>query len=333
MRIAVLGLGFMGATHARAMTGLAGLELAAVYSGDERKLSGDLSGVRGNLGSPAARLDFTGVKKYRDVEDVFKDRSIDAVDICLPTHLHDFVALDALRAGKHVLVEKPIALDGFSADRMLNAARRYGRLLMTAHVIRFWPEYVALREAVKGKTLRYAVLRRSCATPVWSEWLGDPAQSGGGAFDLLIHDVDFALHLWGKPQSVSAGGICADGVDCLSAHLFYPDGAVVEIEGGWRGAGDIPFAMEYSVALDNATVEFNSINRPPTVYSREGGAEPLRILPDDPYTTEIAYFAECCRFGWNPDLCPPADSAAAVKLARLLLDSRARRGARLACSI
>jgi len=264
MRLAVLGLGFMGATHVRALRGIAGVELAAVFSGDEQKLAGDLTGVRGNLGATAGRMDFSAVRKYRDLDDAIADRSIDAVDICLPTYLHDSVAIEALRASKHVLVEKPMALDGFSADRMLNAARKYGRVLMTAQVLRFFPEYAALRAAVRGQSLRFAAFRRNCAAPAWAGWLADPAQSGGGAFDLLIHDVDFCLHLFGKPKSVAAAGYSADWI---AAHLLYADGAVVAIEGGWRQMGDYPFAMEYSVTLENATIEYSSHGRPPIVYT------------------------------------------------------------------
>src|ERR1017187_3261829 len=117
MRVAVLGLGYMGATHIDALGQIAGAELAAVYSSDEKKLAGDLSAVRGNLGPRNGRVDFSGVERYREVEAVLADSTIDAVDICLPTYLHDVVALEALRAGKHVLVEKPIAIDAYGADR------------------------------------------------------------------------------------------------------------------------------------------------------------------------------------------------------------------------
>ena len=329
MRIAVLGLGFMGATHARAIQSLPSIELAAVFSGDERKLSGDLSAIQGNLATTASRLDFSGARKYRELEDLLADRAIDAVDICLPTHLHDWVAIEAMRAGKHVLVEKPMALDAFGAGRMLSAARRSRRVLMTAHVLRFFPEYQALREALSGHTLRAATFRRSCATPAWSEWLTDPAQSGGGAFDLLIHDIDMALHLWGEPQSVAAVGCCEDSVDLLTAHLFYGDGSVVTIEGGWKGRGEVPFQMGYSVTTDRAAIEYNSDGRPPCLYPREGAPQPLPLKAEDPYAKEIAHFAEACRDNIAPPLCPPAESARAVELARLILDARTRKGAKL----
>ena len=105
MRIAVLGLGFMGSTHLKALRAIPGAQLAAVYSGDVTKLSGDLSAIQGNIGGPGEKLDFTGVAKYTSIPALLADTSIDAVDICLPTNLHADVAIQALRSGKHVLVE------------------------------------------------------------------------------------------------------------------------------------------------------------------------------------------------------------------------------------
>src|SRR5207244_11961426 len=125
---AVLGLGFMGSTHLKGLRSVPGVELAGIYSGNPSKLAGDLSGIQGNLGGPGERFDFSGVKQFRELEAALSDPDIDAVDICLPTYLHTAVAVEALRAGKHVLVEKPMALDGPSADLMLAEADRAGRV-------------------------------------------------------------------------------------------------------------------------------------------------------------------------------------------------------------
>ncbi len=338
MRIGVLGLGFMGSTHIKAMREVAGVELAAVYSSDERKLAGDLTGIQGNLGGPGEHLDFSNLRKYREIEPLLSDPAIEAVDICLPTDLHEWAAVESLRAGKHVLVEKPLALDGIGADRMLAAARKAGRILMAAHVLRFFPEYIALREAMSGGNLgrlRFAMLRRRCAAPLWGGWLQDPERSGGGVFDLLIHDVDMCLHLFGKPRTVSASG-CSDpatGVDCISAQLFYPEGAVVEISGGWYAPGEYPFSMEYSVAFDGGSVEYSSMGHAPTLYPRKGSLQALPLSACDGYAAEIGYFAQCCREKRPPEQCLPAESALAVKLMLLMLDSRKRNGAKMLCNL
>lgn len=334
----MLGLGFMGSTHLKAMRSVAGVELAAVYSSDERKLSGDLTSIQGNLGGPGEKLDFSSVRQYREIDPLLADPSIDAVDICLPTDLHEWAAVEALRAGKHVLVEKPMALDGFGGDRMINAARRAGRVLMTAHVLRFFPEYAVLRDGIAdGKLgrMRFASFRRRCAAPAWGGWLQDPARSGGGVFDLLIHDADMCLYLFGKPKTVSASGVidAAAGIDCISAQLFYADGSVVLIGGGWYPPGEYPFSMEYSVAFDGGSVEYSSSGCPPTLYPRNAPAQVLPLDPHDGYAAEIEYFASCCRHKSAPERCPPAESSMAVKLMMLLLDSRRRNGAKMLCNL
>src|ERR1035441_7907946 len=102
MRIAMLGLGFMGGVHLRAWREVAGARLAAVFSNDDRQLSGDLTATQGNLGSPAERFDFSAVKRYRDFGALLDDSEIDAVDLCLPTYLHEDAAVEALRAGKQI---------------------------------------------------------------------------------------------------------------------------------------------------------------------------------------------------------------------------------------
>ena len=126
-------------------------ELVAVCSRDEKKLAGDLSGVQGNLGGPGERLDFSGVSRYRDIRQMLEDPRVDAVDLCLPTHMHAPVAIQAFEAGKHVLVEKPMALDAASARRMIAEAEKHRRVLMVAQVLRFFPMYQALRRRAGAK--------------------------------------------------------------------------------------------------------------------------------------------------------------------------------------
>src|SRR2546422_7288976 len=101
----------MGSTHLKALRNVPGAMLAAVVSADDAKLAGDLSAIQGNLGGPGEKMDFSSIARYHTVQEALADPNVEAVDICLPTGLHAPVALDALRAGKHVLVEKPMALD------------------------------------------------------------------------------------------------------------------------------------------------------------------------------------------------------------------------------
>jgi len=337
MRIGVLGLGFMGSTHVRALQDIPGAALAAVFSIDEKQLTGDFSAVQGNLGGPGEKFDFSAVRPYRQIEELLADAEVDAVDICLPTWLHSDVAVEALRAGKDVLVEKPMALDAASARRMLAEAEKQDRILMTAHVLRFMAPYRALIDALDdGKlgAVRHATFRRACAAPAWGGWLLDAERSGGGVFDLLIHDVDIALRLFGRPQLVSAVGYESpeEGVDVITAELHYPGQGTVVIAGGWHHPKAYPFRMSYTVVADGGTVEYSSLDQqPPTLYTSEGAVQPLPAPQTDGYREELAYFVECCRSRTQPELCRAQDSADAVALTNLLLEARNRIGERLRC--
>jgi predicted dehydrogenase len=306
MRVAVVGLGFMGGVHVKAMASVEGVELAAVVS---RK-------------APEGP-----VKHYTKLEDALADPSVDAVDLCLPTDLHESSTIAALAAGKHVLVEKPMAMSVESCQRMIAAAERAKKVLMVAQVLRFFPAYKALQNAIDAGELgsiRLAVFRRRCAQPAWSEWITDKSRSGGGGFDLLIHDVDMALRLFGPPRAISATGHedAAKGVDVIGARLFY-DGFVAEIAGGWMGAGGFPFAMEFTVMGDEGALEYNSESRP---LKRYGGGDVGTLEATDGYAAEIAYFAQCCRTGEQPTLCTPESSAESVRLTLAMFQARSKNG-------
>ncbi len=326
----------MGSTHARALRKVPGAELTAVLSSDPVKRSGDLSAVRGNLGSDGEKLDFSQVRKYDDLDSLLKDGDIDAVDICLPSDQHFDAVLSALRAGKHVLVEKPLALDGESADLLVEEARHSGKILMTGHVLRFIPEYRALAEILKEGRLgavRSSFFRRRCGAPAWSRWMTDASRSGGAVMDLLIHDIDYCLHLYGKPAVVSAVGYSDlnRGIDWIEARLGYPDRAPVIVTGGWHHPKSYPFRMEFTVVSDGGSIEFRFGDGPLTLYDASGGAEPLSVEDRDPFVAELDYFAECARESRQPALCPPEESARAVRLARQIMDSRERHGEEMVC--
>lgn len=309
MRLAVAGLGFMGRVHVKAISWVQGVELAAVVS---------------------RRAPEWGVKHYAKLEDALADPAIDAVDLCLPTDMHESAAIAALGAGKHVLVEKPMALSVESCQRMIDAAESAKKILMVAHVLRFFPAYRALERAVDHHELgsiRSATFRRRCAQPGWSDWITDKSRSGGGGFDLLIHDVDMSLRLFGAPQAISATGYedAAKGVDVIGARFHY-DGFVAEISGGWMGPGGFPFAMEFTVLGDRGVLEYNSESRP---LKRYGGGEEVELETMDGYAAEIAYFAECCRSGEQPSLCAPASSTESVRLALAMFEARSKNGEKI----
>jgi predicted dehydrogenase len=336
MRIAVFGLGFMGSTHLKAWKNIPDATLVAVADESDKRLTGDLSDIQGNIGGPGEKMDFSRVRKYHTVEEAVADPEIEAVDICLPTNQHLSAAIAALRAGKHVLVEKPMGLDGPECDQVLAAGAQTDKVLMSAQVVRFCPPYETTKKILdSGRlgTMRSALLRRKCAAPAWGKWLHNAALSGGGVFDLLIHDVDYCVHAFGYPESVSATGYeaMAQGIDWIEGRLHYDHGATVLVTGGWHHPKAYPFSMEFTIVADGGTLEFHSSNSPLTLYRADGEKEQPEQTDKDLYQAELEYFLECARNGVKPVRCPPEESAGAVKLMRMMLESRCKKGEMIAC--
>ncbi len=189
---------------------------------------------------------------------------------------------------------------------------------MVAHVLRFWPAYRKLHEAVVGKTYgatRSARFSRRSALPSWGPWLLRPEESGGAPLDLLVHDYDQALWLFGAPESATARTVGSPNV--IECSLHYPGGLEVAIAGGWY-AGDVPFAMEFDLQASEGELLYANdhlqLLRPPAPPAE------IALSKEDPYATQIAYFIDCCRNRRAPLECPPESSAKAVELALSISD-------------
>lgn len=314
----------MGASHLDAYLTIGDANIAAVCTQDARRLSGDLSNVGGNIERQKTSYDFSNAKKYAQWRELVVDPSLDIIDICLPTDLHAAVAIAALTARKHVFCEKPMALTAADCDRMIAAAKQQNRLLMIGQVLRFWPEYVFLQQFVSTReygAIRSATFVRRCGLPDWSTWLPVEARSGGAVLDLLIHDIDQALMLFGMPQRVAAKAMGT--VDGLMATLLYPNGPEVRIQGGWFLPG-APLQMSFLVRAERAELEL----APDGLFLSDttGTRRAVEMLRKDGYKAEIDYFLDCCRNGRRPERCQPRDSADAVRVALLLKQSRAAGG-------
>ncbi len=326
----MVGLGFMGATHLAAFSKIPDVQLTAICTQSERSPAEHISQVGGNLGRPATQFDFSGVRHSTHWRELVLDPEIDAVDICLPTDLHATVSIAALTAGKHVLCEKPMALTTAECDRMLATAEEQKRVLMIGHVLRFWPEYEVLSEFVSAQqhgAILSARFVRTCGLPDWSSWLAVEARSGGAVIDLLIHDVDQALKLFGIPERVAAMPL--PDADAMTATLDYDHGLSVQIEGGWLLPG-APFSMGFQVKSERALLEL----APEGLFlDDETGRRQMQSPERDAYDAEIAYFVDCCRTGNKPELSPPWQSAEAVRLALLLKESRRNGGEPIKCLV
>ncbi len=323
-------MGFMGVTHLGALLKLKAVQVAAIGTANPKVMAGDFLGIGGNLKRDPISFDLSSVRTHSTWEQLVADRELDAIDVCLPTPLHLPVAVAALKAGKHVLCEKPMAASTTDCQAMLKAAAENDRQLMIAHVLRFWPEYQKLREFVQGGNygvVRSATFVRKCGIPDWSRWLTNEGESGGAILDLLIHDIDQMLMLFGVPERVAAKSM--GGPDTVSAVFIYPSNIEIRVQGGWFDSG-LPFAMSFQVRADRGLLELTPEGL--MLSDVHGQRTKVEAGNGDPYTAELAYFVQCCTTGQKPEICLPADSAKAVEIALLLKQSRQEGGAQLKCS-
>jgi predicted dehydrogenase len=322
LRVAVLGAGFAGTFHAQAWAACPGAELAAVVDSDG-----------GRASDVAARF---GGEPADDLERALGS-DVDAVDVCLPTALHDEATLAAARAGKHVLCEKPIALDLDRADRMVDACAGAGVTFMVAHVLRFWPEYERLRETVEEGSLgrlRALTCSRLVATPgPYAPWLLDRAQ-GLGLAEVAVHDLDIAAALLGRPRALVASGVRDEtGWSHLQTLLRFDGGAVASVEAGWRVPEAQPFAAGFRALLDGGIVEYDSRRRPTLSIVRDEGAEDVEVEAPGKteggpwafdvagYLREVEEFARCVEAARPSERCPPEAGRQALELALAVLES------------
>jgi len=263
--IGIVVIGFMGMIHYLAAQKAGGARVAALCSRDPKKLAGDWTSIQGNFGPRGSQMDLTGVARYRDFADLLADPQVDLVDLCVPNDAHGPMAIQALEAGKHVLVEKPIALETAEADLMVAAAAAAGKQLMVGHVLPFFPEFSLALEVVKSGRygpLRAAHLMRVISKPDWSSGIADPSRSGGPAIDLHIHDTHFIGLICGVPRAVHSRGVVENGaVVHLTTQYLYdiPNLAVSCVSGALSQVGR-PFTHGFELYFDRATLAFEFAN-------------------------------------------------------------------------
>ncbi len=311
VRVGIAGIGFMGKTHFGAYKQVEGAQVAAIFTRDRKKLEGDWTNVRGNFGGSGGVEDLSGVKRYDDLDALLADPDIDLLDVCLPSSMHREVGIRAMEAGKHVLVEKPIALNVADADAMIAAADRTGRLLMVAQVLRFWPEFAAVKDILDGGqygALRGAHFKRVISRPDWSgdDWFSDPEKTGGAVVDLHIHDTDFILYLLGKPAAVWSTGTLSDRgqVDYLVTEYQYPGKNVcVTAQSGAVAMKGLEFEHGYDVYFEHAMLRHNSSHTPTIeVYTADGAKHAHTPRIADAFVAQLRSAVDGVTSGVLPDV-------------------------------
>jgi len=249
-KIALIGSGFIGTVHASAYRNLPNAQLVAVADINEaagRKLAEEFS-----------------CRYYQNAEAMLRQEQPDVADICLPTFLHEpYVALSA-KYCRHVLCEKPFGLSLDSCKRMVQCCEDAGATLMVAQAARWTPEFVdaarLLREDTFGR-LHMVSTKRLSQAPAWTTWHQDPKKSGGGLYDLHVHNLDWLISVFGEVERVSAVGWKSD-TGCwnhVAVSLTFRSGVNAVDESSLDMVGDYPFSYGLRIVGDKATYDFSYI--------------------------------------------------------------------------
>jgi len=262
LNVGIVGIGFMGMTHFNAYKEIDGVKVGAICETDPKRREGDWTSIKGNFGPQGGMVDLTGISAYATYEELLADESIDLVDISLPPALHKEVTIAALKAGKHVFCEKPMALTEDDAMAMYDTAEECGKLLLIGHVLPYFPEYAYALDIINSGTygkLLGGHFKRMISDPTWLPDFYDPEKIGGPMLDLHIHDAHFIRLIFGMPRQVrSVGSMRGEVVERFSSQYLFDDPQlVVTATSGVIDQQGRPFNHAYEIYLEKATILFD----------------------------------------------------------------------------
>ena len=311
--IAIIGQGAMGRTHAKAWSNL-GLGGQIRYVCTPR---------------PGAPLEHAPAARFvTDLDTVLADPGVDILSVCTPTPSHADIATRALRAGKHVLLEKPIALTLADARAIEREAGNSGSILMVAHVVRFFEGYRLIRDAADAGRLGHIVsarARRIIATPDSAAWWHDETQSGGVLVDLGIHDFDQMNLFLGTPTAVRA--VRHGSAGPVETTVEYLDGGIGQVLSAANMPSGVPFTTSIELVGTAGLAEYQfsagaSVGHAETGEASCGvntyrlataeAADSVAVVDDEPYTRQAQYFLECVRNEARPKFCPTESAISAL---------------------
>jgi predicted dehydrogenase len=322
VNVGVIGLGFMGMVHIKSYRNIPGAKLMAVSDAFKKPVDGVLPGVGGNItDGDSLHLD-PDTKFHQNWEDLIADPAVDLVDICVPTSDHVKLSLAALRAGKHVVCEKPMARTSAQCREIVDAAAHSAGCFMPAMCMRFWPGWDWLKAAISNEThgrVLAARFRRVSSPPGWSRGTYfKGGESGGALLDLHIHDTDFVQFCFGRPKSVFTTGCTrfSGALDHVVTTYQVDGGAVVTAEGSWIMNEGFPFTMKYTVNFERATADFDISRGAEALKLYEEGKPPAVVKLDagDGYTAELRHLVESIQNGVRPDIVTALDGLSAVEI-------------------
>ena len=306
----IVGCGAMGNCHGHAYKSIPGVSIIAVV---------DMDRTKGE--ALAAKLECRWISTLSELE----QPKIDFIDICLPTHLHLPMILQAIPFTRNIICEKPLAVSEGEVIEIQKMVEENGLHLMVAQVLRFWDTYTVVAQSISEKglgTIHSISCERRQKRPSWSSnnWLMNISQSGGLVFDLMIHDIDYVVWKMGKPLSVMGNIVYAeDGCPAhAKAQLYYVD-CTVDIFASWGMPGSFPGASSIEVIGSHEMICCDHDGRITRVDN--DGTREIPASYWDPYKEELKYFIHCCEEGISPSRCDIAQVIPSLEVARAIDES------------
>jgi predicted dehydrogenase len=253
-----------------------------------------------------ALAELYGVRRVHTLAELLD--SCDVVDVCTPTPTHVELVRAAMDAGRPVFCEKPLARTAADAADIARESRRRGVPVFPGHVVRYFPEYIALRDAItSGRLGQPAVLRFSRVSQApQSAWFFDEELSGGIVLDFMLHDIDQARLLAGPVISVSAAQnpptVAGTVPRSVVTHvtLSHRSGAISHLQAAWGPVG-LTFATTFDIAGSRGRLRYDSRARSEVVADVVGVAAGAGYLPPvgpaNPYAEEMKEFLALVKDG------------------------------------
>ena len=298
LRLAVVGAGQFGRNHCRVIHESEGAELSAVVDIDAGR-AGQMSAL---YGAPAS-------SDFRDLAG-----KVDAAVVAVPTTVHAEVGVALLEAGIDVLVEKPMADDLPAADRLVEAADRYGRILQVGHLERFNPAVLELEQRVT-LPLFFEIHRLNLFSP--------RSLDVDVVLDLMIHDVDVVLSLTrAEPLEIRAAGISvlSEKVDIANVRLQFENGCVANLTASRISTERVRklrlFQPRQYLSLDYERKDLAVFT---VGENKQIGFEQARITKDEPLKLQLNSFLECVKTRNSPK-CSGSNARLTLRVALSILD-------------
>ena len=314
-KVMVIGFGFMGQTHAGSLLEMRNAELAGIVDPADPKER--LATITGNCATKRVSPEEIGaIRHFRSLDEALSASCADAAVIALPTGLHHNAVIQCLKAGLHVMVEKPFSISLRECDNMVQTAKQTNRLLAVGYVVRWMKEYRVLKQTIAsgrlGK-LKYLKLSRITGIPNWGNW-NDPEfirASGGSLFDLVSHDIDFARFCLGEPDRIEAAkDLGRDQFKMISSVMRFRDADAV-IEGGFVTPSGYSFSRTYAAYFENGTLVSSEPGKV-TEY-RKDETQVYDFLPDNPYLSEVQDFIRAIETGDASRICTGEDARETIR--------------------